>query len=268
MYKMSDRKPDESFDLLPNRLAVAEFSPIQVDTILGGSSEAGLHNQERELLKSNFNWVAAYLCEEVGIYETELAEWFTSEARSLGGKTPLSVWRGAEGFWKVFEYAQAYKKEVDEALADEEPEVREKTRSHKIAENALGIIMQGFEIAGADIAASEADPEHVRSQTIHNPDRIGDLTIRWKGNQSMEDYRVTVQEGPQMSSYFIVRHLPADGEPLILQTGIGRHLKTDEVDILEIDSDLDGRPPSAGEVASFVVPLANEVKNRSLALMT
>lgn len=260
---MSTSESLESVSLLPNRLAVIPFSPEEVDTIMGGNE------YERELLASNFNWIAAYLCEEIGIYEDEVADWFRGEAAGLDHKSPLSVWRSREGFWKVFEYAQLVKQQVEEDLAGEDLSKPAVPRSHEIAKGALGIILKGFEVAGVDISACEEDPDYTRSRTIHNPDRSTSPLVRWKGNKTMEDYRITIDEGPRQATFFIVRHLPAGEEPMILQTGIGRWGKMHgDNQTPQVDSDLDGRPPSVGEVASFVVPLANEVKNRSLVLMS
>lgn len=257
---MSAQNQVESMELLPNRLSIAPFGPEEIDTIIGSDNE-----YERELLTSNFNWIAAYLCEEMGIFEDEIPDWFRGEARGLDGKSPLSVWRSKEGFWKVFEHAQSCKEQVDEDLAREDLADPKILRSREIARNALGVILNSFEVAGVDISPSEENPDYVRIRTLHNPDRKGSPIVRWKGCKQMEDFRITIDEGPRDATFFIVRARPEGEEPFILQTGIGRLGKMLSAgQDVEVDSDLDGRPPSAGEVASFVIPVANETQNRSL----
>jgi hypothetical protein len=54
---------------------------------------------------------------------------------------------------------------------------------------------------------------------------------------------------------------------MVLQSGIVESFRG-EYQPTSSDSDINGRPPSAGEVAMFVIPLANEVKNQTLSLMT
>jgi hypothetical protein len=240
-------------------LAVVPFGPDEIDTILGGNE------YETRLLAANFNWIAAYLCEEAGLFEEEVAHWFRSEAKGLGGKNPLSVWRTKEGFWKVFEYAQLYKQQVEEDMGGEDLSDPNMFRASGIAENALGVILNSFEVAGVDISPCEEDPNYIRSRALHNPNRDNSPLVRWKGCTRMEDFRVTIDEGPREATFFIVRCKPENEEPFILQTGIGRHGKMlGENQGLDIDSDLDGRPPSAGEIASFVIPVANETHNRTL----
>jgi hypothetical protein len=265
MLKMSTPEQIDTINLLPNRLAIAPFSSEEVETIIGGNE------YENQLLASNFNWVAAYLCEEVGILEYEVVDWFRSEAKGLDGKSPLDAWKSEDGFWKVFEYAQQYKAQVDEALSGEDlGDGADILRSNMIGKNALDIILKSFEVAGVDISPGEFDPYHTRSRTIHNPNTKNSPIIRWKGNKDMEDFRVTIDEGQRSSNFFIVRHFMEHKDPVILQTGIGRRMKAGEGkdNHTEIDTDIDGRPPSAGEVASFVVPVAHEIRNRTLQLAT
>ncbi len=256
---MSDTEQCESFDLLPNRLAVVPFGAEEIHALVGSDNQ-----YETCLLASNFNWIAAYLCEEVGIFEEEVADWFRGEAKGLDGDSPMDVWRANDGFWKVFEYAQLYKEQVDKDLAGEDMGEPDVPRSRELGKNALEVILKSFEVAGVDISACEEDPEYTRVRYIHNPHRENSPIVRWKGNQTMEDYRITIDEGPRQATFFIVRYLPKDEAPMILQTGIGRYGRMlGDNQPVEVDSDLDGRPPSAGEVASFVIPVANETQNRS-----
>lgn len=260
---MSAAEQCETLDLLPNRLAVIPFGPEEVEALVGSENE-----YEVRLLAENFNWVAAYLCEEVGIFEDEVADWFRSEAAGLGHETPMSVWRSEDGFWQVFEYAQRYKAQVDEALAGEDLGDPRFARSHDLGKNALEVIHKSFEVAGVDLTECKKGPEYDGMRVIHNPHREGSPVVRWRGNQRMEEYRISIDEGPRQSMYYIIRGLPKDEEPMILQTGIGRfdRLKREEEDPSG-NSDLDGRPPAAGEVANFVVPVANDTHSRSFELL-
>lgn len=264
--EVSSLEQFESVSLLPNRFGIAEFGPREVEGILGKDP------RQYQLASENFNWIAAYLCEEVGIFENEVTDWFRMRAKGLGQRSPLAAWQSEDGFEKVFDYAQQYKEQVDEDLG-EEPGPTGIDLSQQIGRSALKVIFKAFEVAGADISRSALDPSEERSHFIRNPDRGDLLTARWKRIGDMEDYRITKNEGPATSIYFIVRHLALGPEPVILQTGIGRHMAIDSSEALPgeqtlvLDSDIDGRPSSVGEVASFVVPLANEVRNRSLVLM-
>jgi hypothetical protein len=250
---------------LPNRFGIAEFGPNEVETILGNDSS------QHQLAASNFNWIAAYLCEEVGIFEYEVTDWFRSKVRGLGAKSPLAVWGAEDGFQKVFDYAQVYKQQVDEDLGEEPTPVGIEL-SHQIANSALDVILKGFEAAGVDIPAYDGDDDFT-CHTIHNPDREELIKARWKRIGDLVDYHITKKEGPVTSSYFIVRYLERYTEPLILQTGIGCSTQDESSRdqpierTLNIDSDIDGRPSSVGEVALFVVPLANEIRNNTLVRM-
>lgn len=255
---MSGFEKVESLQLLPNRLGVADFSPEEVEQILG------LDADSQPLAQDNFNWLSAYLVEEVGLYESEVVEWFRSTARGLGDKKPLETWNNQDGFTEVFSYAKAYKQVTDEALADEGGRESDPIiRSHDIARSALDVILRGFQLVGVDLQPA-SDPSYTRSRAIWNPDKNDGPIVRWKGNGQMEDYRITIPEGARRATYYIVRYFPPDEQPIIMQSGVAQSFKG-ESQLSSSDSDIDGRPPSAGEVASFVIPVANEIKNRTFA---
>src|ERR1700722_1240249 len=96
----------EPLNLLPDRLAIADFSESEMEQVLGESAD-------QELSKDNFNWIGAYLVEQAGLRETEVAEWFRSSARGLEGERPLDAWSHLEGFMQVFNYAKRYKQSVE-----------------------------------------------------------------------------------------------------------------------------------------------------------
>ena len=252
----------EPFNPLPDRLSIAEFDPDVIDRLLGSTLDS------QTLAKENFNWVAAYLVEEIGLFENEVAEWFLSGAEGLHGKTPLDVWEEPEGFVDVFEYAKTYKQKVDEAL-DEEGISREYSleRSHETARNALNIILPGLvQIVGVDLMAGKVR-NNMTSRSIWNPNRPNSPIVRWKSNGELEDYRVTIKDGEEQATYYIARALIPDERPLLLQSGIVRTFRGETDMYGPSTSDLDGRPPSPGEVAAFVIPVANEMRNGRLALM-
>jgi hypothetical protein len=255
---MSKEQGIEALSLLPNRLAVADFTPAEIEQVLGKDL------QTQELAKANFNWLGAYLVEEAGLFEGEVSDWFKSNARGLAGKSPLDFWDAHDGFEAVFEYAKEYKGLVDEALADEPPKVETAIdRSFGIARSALSIIHKGFETAGVELKPDSSG--YTTSRAITNPGKENAPFVRWKGNSQIEDYRVMLEEGSRRYTYYIVRNLMG-GETDILQSGIVADFEGSRYLDGTSDSDIDGRAPSAGEVASFVIPLANEVKNRTLAL--
>ncbi len=255
---MSNFERVEPLQLLPNRLGVADFSSEEVEQILGPDAEF------QELARDNFNWLGAYLVEEVGLHESEVVEWFRSTARGLGDKKPLETWNNQDGFTEVFSYVKAYKQMTEEALADEGIQESDPlVRSHDIARSALDVILRGFQLVGVDLRPG-ANPDYTRSRAIWNPDKNDGPIVRWKGNRQMEDYRITIPDGVRRATYYIVRYFPPDEQPIIMQSGVAKSFKG-ESRLSSSDSDIDGRPPSAGEVASFVIPVANEIKNRTFA---
>jgi hypothetical protein len=258
---MSDAEKFETFDVLPDRLSVAEFSPEHIDRLLGPTLES------QNLARENFNWTAAYLVEEVGLYEREVAEWFLSAAKGLDGRTPLEAWDEPEGFNEVFDYARTYAEQVNEAMEEAGiPRNDSRERSHEIARQALGIIIPSLVQVIGDYQTAENHALGFR-RIVWNPEKRDRLFVSWKGDGRMEDYRVTTKEDEGQSTYYIVRAFPPDAPPMILQTGIVRTFRGESDIYGPSTSDLDGRPPSASEVASFVIPVANEMKNRSLELM-
>lgn len=257
---MSSGENLEQITLLPDRLSAAAFSDAEINRIKGRGSE-----EVREASAAGFNWLAAYLCEEIGYYESELVEWFRSPGRGLDWKTPLAVWAGADGPTEVFEYAQKTKEMIDEDLS-QEPDEHWMARSHRLGSHALEVVQRGFLTAGVDTDALRKGLKDTRAYAIHSPKKDTGMSARWKSNGEMEDWRINLEDGLRRETYFVVRYFPPDGDPFIMQTGIGRSLKTDGIDSpIDIDTDMDGRPPTIGEVASFVIPFAGEVRSHSLA---
>jgi hypothetical protein len=258
---MSTLEGIEPLNLLPDRFEAASFSPKEARLVLGESAD-------RQLSRDNFNWLGAYLVEQVGLHEGEVEEWFKSSAWGLDGQRPLDVWQSLDGFEQVLDYAKAYKGYVDEALEHEDIEAVTDPllRSHSIANRALDTILKSFEVAGVDLQPHRMTPL-TRSYALHNPKKPTAPMVRWKGNGTLEDYRITRTEGEHMSMYYIVRHLSLENTPMILQSGIVEFLGH-EMQESSSDSDLNGRAPSASEVAMFVVPLASEIKRRDLRPIT
>ena len=256
---MSDIDGVKPLNLLPDRLDVAEFSPFELKVVLGESAD-------REQSRDNYNWVGAYLVEQAQLFEWEVAEWFKSGAKEIGGKRPLDLWHNMDGIEKVFDYAKLFKAQADEALADEPPvEGEEIVRSHEIANSALSTIHRSFVIADVELKAG-SEATGTKSITIANPDIETAPYLRWKGNGVLEDYRITRKDGDRAAMYYITRYVGDDMPSFIMQSGI---VESDKNHTIPTDSDssLDGRPPSAGEIASFVIPLAQEAKNETLAVV-
>src|SRR5258708_40297192 len=99
---------DSGIPELPNRLSVADLNPTELMQITGTSL------REQELAKDNYNWLAAYLVEEVGLYEEEAAEWFKWQAAGLDGERPIDVWSRPDVYLTVFEYAQRFRTQIAE----------------------------------------------------------------------------------------------------------------------------------------------------------
>lgn len=255
---MSEIDSLEPVSVLPDRLAAAAFSRAELRTIIGTSCDA----LRREGARDSFNWIAAYLCEEIGYYENELTDWFRSEMRSLGNQSPLTVWGEEDGPDRIFDYAREIKEQIDEDLASERPEGWME-RSHRLGNHAMGVVRSAFEIAGMGMVEGVGD--EMRSFAIRSQGKEG-LSARWKGNGQGEDWRITMEDSDWVQSYFVVRLFPPNQPPFIFQTGIGRHSKTDH-ESFEIDTDIGGSPPTIGDVASFVIPLAGEVRNGSISLI-
>lgn len=266
---MSTPEMVENLELLPNRLAVAEFSEYEVDMILGDGGVVG-GSLEKELRLHNFNWVAAYLVEEIGFHEDEVADWFRNDKNGLEGEAPIDVWQSPDGFMRVFEYAQIVKQHFEEDL-DGGKEMDTYTqgikRSHELGRDALKVINRAFNIVGID--KNNVDRKSGKDVAIHNPDLGDSLVISWRPRETIEHFRIDRknQATDRISTYFIVRYLE-DGVAHILQTGIGESVKSNGDSIHTTDTDIDGRPPSAGQIANFVVPVANETRNHTLELMT
>ncbi len=258
---MSGIEGIEPVSVLPDRLAAAEFSDAELRAILGRSSG----EVPREVSRESFNWIAAYLCEEVGYPEAEVVEWFREDKRSLDWARPLDVWGDEDGPDRLFAYAQEVKEQIDEDLADERPETTME-RSHRLGNHALIVARDAFLVAGMDIDPHIGTGEQTRMFGLQSAKHEG-LSLRWKGSSYGEDWRITMETEEEVRSYFVVRVFPPGERPFIFQTGIGRHSRTDGKSS-EVDTDIDGRPPSIGQVASFVIPLGSEVRNGSLELLT
>lgn len=247
-------------DLLPNRLAAVEFEPVELETIVG------LREEEKPWNTDNFNWVAAYLCEEVGITELDLGKWFRREVPGLEGQSPLDVWTSDDGFGRVFRYAQKCKEYADEVASDARPAGEEVPRSHQIASRALVVINRAFEVTGADRSFDAGG----RIQAgVNNPAKPNELGVTLRGDEESEAYKIFKRKGDRLSQYLIYMHRLGGADLNILQTAIFISDKSSSASLEDVDSrsDLDDRPPSAGEIASFVVPLAVEIKNRTLVAL-
>lgn len=255
---MSEIECLEPVSVLPDRLSAAAFSRAELRAILGTGHDTVRH----EAARASFNWIAAYLCEEIGYYENELTDWFRSEKRGLDRETPLDVWGEENGPDRIFDYAQETQGQIEEDLAGERPE-SPMERSHRLSGHAMEVVRSAFEMAGMGLIEGTGDT--TRSFAIRSQSREG-LSARWKGNQQGEDWRITMEDDNWVRSYFVVRMLLPGRPPFIFQTGIGQHSKTGH-ELFEIDTDIDGRPPGIGDVASFVVPLASEVRNGSITLI-
>lgn len=251
----------QGLSLVPNRFAVADFGITETELILGQDLETQIR------AANDFNWIGAYLVEQVGLNEPEITEWFRSPATSLGQRTPIEVWASPEGFEEVYEYAKDYKAMVDEALENDEPTLDDKvTRAQALAKDALVSIFESFRQAGINIGQPLTESGSARV-TISNPDNPSSPVVRWKHREGLEDFRVMISEGDRLGMYYIVRAAYPGQNPMILQTGVVNILKGHESDH-SADSDINGRPPSAGEIAAYVIPLAIEARNRSLKLQT
>lgn len=258
---MSAGETLQELSLVPNRFAVAEFGIAESELILG-------RDLEKQITAANdFNWIGAYLVEQVGLNESEITEWFRSSARSLGQRAPIDVWASPEGFESVFEYAKDYKAMVEEALEGEEPTIDDTVaRAQNLAKDALVSVFESFAVAGINIG-QPLTKNGSAMVTISNPDNPAAPVVRWKHRSGLEDYRIMISEGDRWGMYYIVRSALAGQDPVILQTGVVNTLKGHATEDSS-DSDINGRPPSAGEIAAYVIPLAIEARNRSLKLHT
>src|SRR5438445_10004194 len=156
----------EPLQLLPDRLSIAEFEPEVLGQLLGLTIES------QALARENFNWLAAYLVEEVGLYENEVVEWFHSGAKGLGSRTPLEAWGDPDGFTDVFSYAKACKQQADEAMTEHGiPQDHSLERSHEIARSALNVILPALmQVAGVDLQPIRVPGLQPR-QAVWNPDK-------------------------------------------------------------------------------------------------
>jgi len=246
-------------ELLPNRLEIADFTPFEMGIVLGESAD-------RELSRDNFNWVGAFLVEQVGLHEDEVTEWFRSGSQTLGGKRPLDIWGEIEGFGVAFEYAKAYKESVAADLSSEvtgDSRADDFNRSQGIAESALRIIDRAFQIVERSApylgSSGPNNALHVRSKSAPE-----EGMLRWRGGATLEEYRIQQLDGDYLRQYYIIRYLEED-TPIVAQSGILESFKGKHIDSSS-DSDFDGYAPSAGEVASFIVPLASQIKAGTLVL--
>ncbi len=260
---MSAPVPVEALEILPNRLSVAEFSPPEVHAIVGDDPK--LHNFRTE----SFNWIASYLVEEAGLFESNVVDWFTNSVPGDGETRPIDLWENEDGLEEVFELAQKFKQENDEYLAEDDKKygVKIKPRSHDVASYALGILYKSFSIAGAGITYDWLNPEDTQMRAIFNPDNDTGPVVRWKSNSVLEDFRITINQGDRTGMYYVVQHVRPNEKPLHLQSGVVEHFKGEPFGDSTTDSDLDGRPPSANDVAPFVIAVANETLNHSLKPM-
>jgi len=251
----------QELSLVPNRFAVADFGLAETELILGKDLETQI------AAANDFNWIGAYLVEQVGLNESEITEWFRSPAKSLGQRAPIDAWASPEGFEDVFEYAKDYKAMVDEALEGEEPTMDDKVaRAQILAKDALVSVFDSFLVAGINIG-QPLTKNGSALVTISNPDNPTAPVVRWKHRSGLEDFRIMISEGDRWGMYYIVRTNYPDQEPMILQTGVVNTLKGHASEDSS-DSDINGRPPSAGEIAAYVIPLSIEARNRSLKLHT
>jgi hypothetical protein len=251
----------QELSLLPNRFAVADFGIAETELILGRDLETQI------AAANDYNWLGAYLVEQVGLNESEVTEWFRSPARSLGERAPIDVWSSPDGFEGIFEYAKDYKAMVDEALEGEEPTIDDKVvRAQELAKDALVTVFESFKVAGINIGKPLTNNGDALV-LISNLDNPSAPFVRWKHRSGLEDFKIMIREGDRWGMYYIVRSASAGQEPVILQTGVVSTLKGHATEDSS-DSDINGRPPSAGEIAAYVIPLAIEARNRSLKLHT
>jgi hypothetical protein len=250
----------EPVEIFADRLAAADFSLNEMESISSATPD------NPELARDNYNWMAAFLVEEVGLYEVEVADWFRSRAAGLDERTPLEIWSSPDGFETIFDYALRYKEQAEKALEPEPTELGEVlTRSHAVARNAISVIEKCFKSAGMNLELEGGD---YTAKQLYNPDMGMDLLVEWQAwpwpeGDIMEQFRVTRNIGPQSFRYFIGRYKPKAGKPYILQTGL---LETFNNKLVQgdSDSDINDRPPLIREVSRLIVPLAKEVKNKSL----
>jgi hypothetical protein len=219
---------------------------------------------DRELSRDNFNWLGAYMIEQVGLYEIELVDWFRAEARGLDGERPLDVWSGWDGFEQVFDYAKAYKEACDEALDDEPAEPGDDLRrSLALGQSAIQVIERAFALSGVSLESRQSERGSYGDATIWNPDKPGAPRAHWRKKGVGDDYMIVFEDGGIERRYVTFRVGEPGGGTIVMQSAILEFVNGEQVPT-DCDSALDGRPPSAGQVAEFVIPLANEARNRSL----
>lgn len=245
---------------LPNRLAVAEFNPKEVMKLTGTSLEDQITGRD------NFNWVAAYLVEEVGLHEEELADWFRSSAAGLDDRRPIDVWPQPDGFVSVFDYAQQYNEQVLEDIGEDPRGSYQRgiERGQRLGVHAVRVIADAFQAAGGE----SIEWVEGRDYAIHNPGRSNELVASWRPGNEIHHFRIDKQsvDSSHLSRFFVVFGV-LDGQLEVFQCGIGEFMRVDGHDFTDVNSDLDGRPPTVGQVASFVIPLANAAKNRTLEMV-
>jgi hypothetical protein len=247
----------EPVRLLPDRLAVAGFSLPVMGIILGESAD-------QELSRDNFNWLGAYMIEQVGLHEMELAEWFTSEGGELDGERPLDVWGELGGFGRVFDYAKAYKELCDDALADAAPEDTDSLRrSLSIGHSAIDMIERAFALSGVSLELKQDESGPWGNAMLWNPEKPEAARAHWRKKGNSDTYMISFSEGETERRYITGRMTEPGGRAIVIQSAILEITGGERVPT-EYDSALDGRPPSAGQVAEFVIPLASEAKSRSL----
>jgi hypothetical protein len=251
---MCEPIPYDAMDVLPNRLAKVAFHPVEVSTILGDT------DGEYEFQMDSFNWVAAFLHDEFGMEDEAIVDWFREPAPGLGDRPPLLAWAAENGFWKVFEYAQFVKHQADEECQPDDPSQEKKIfRSHQVGNYLLEMVREGFKVAGVEVGPEITDTTDM-GQAVHNPDSGNPVLLTWQrmSDDAYETYKIILNYGADKDEarYSITRCL-AEEEPFIIQSGIIKE------GFEEMDSSLDGRPPSAGELASFAIPLAKEIQDRS-----
>lgn len=178
--------------------------------------------------------------------------------------------RSRYGLWKTafgayFEYAHLFKHLADEKTAGEHPASDDRlTRSHQLARYTTRIVRDGFKAAGVELTPPEDESDGLYRRVIHNPlAENGYVQVLWKAEVDEgllhQNYRIHLINEEPGRFYFIhdvTSAEPEEEETLILKTGI--------IGDKDMDSDIDFRPPSAGRVATFVVPLARAAQDGSL----
>lgn len=268
--------PESDIELLTltqDWFSVCEFNQLERTAILGNDPDSVLDNIDK------FNTIGMYLVDLVGVYPTELKDWFLSDMKALGDYRPIDIIsKEKDGFDQVFDEAQRWFDDIYDL-------------------EALGIASEGVmgyeESSGESVWSPNAKTKQAVEVAIKSYDRVlekfsmdtGQPNLRYtlvskddsvfirfqRGDNGLEGYTIEMPEGDHRTSRMLMLFIKEKSDQPRQLINIGLSIKTNTakgISFDEQDIPHDQAPPPSGfAILQFARKIERLFENDQLELV-